>query len=110
MVRSRGSREVTLDTVRAMDATGPTADASSLTSSDDPLRQFLDTNYVPLVCKMHVVQAQLATARAFLQGLEGPAAAACLRAMQECEREVHNKAALSLDDILEDVDDEEKEE
>ena len=64
----------------------------------------------PLVRKMHVVQAQLATARPFLQGLEGPAAAACLRAMQECEREVHNKAALSLDDILEDVDDEEKEE
>ena len=39
--------------------------------------------------KMHVVQAQLATARPFLQGLEGPAAAACLRAIMDGLPHVH---------------------
>ena len=103
--------EMTLSDVKKLPSERAAEIASSITSSDDPLRQFLDANYIPLVQKMQEVQEQLMIAKEFLKSSNDPHALNCLQTMEESAKKIREKSknALSLQDIIEDEDEDEEE-
>ena len=110
----RRDNEISLSTIRGLtDKSLEDKLASSMTSSDDPLRQFLDTNYIPLLEQFQVVQAQLSIAKDYSKpGAERDheeSVQTCLAAMDRRVDELREKAGaatMTLEEIIEEDDDE----
>jgi hypothetical protein len=113
----RRDNEVPLSTIRGLtDKSVEDKLTSSMTSSDDPLRQFLDTNYIPLLEQLQVVQAQLSIAKDYLKSRverdDEESAQTCLAAMDRRAGELREKAGaatMTLEEIMEEEDDENEE-
>ena len=114
----RRDNEISLSTIRGLtDKSGVTDKlASSMTSSDDPLRQFLDTNYIPLLEQLQVVQAQLSIAKDYLKSRaerdDEESAQTCLAAMDRRAGELREKAGaatMTLEEIMEENEDDNEE-
>lgn len=108
----RRDNEVSLSTIQGLTDKSGVQDrlASSMTSSDDPLRQFLDTNYIPLLEQLQIMQAQLSIAKDYLKTRDDEESAqTCLLAMDRRASEIREKAdaaTMSLEEIMEEDGDE----
>ena len=113
----RRDNEVSLSTIRGLtDKSVEDKLASSMTSSDDPLRQFLDTSYILLLEQLQVVQAQLSIAKDYLKSRaerdDEESAQTCLAAMNRRAGEVREKAGaatMTLEEIMEEDEDDNEE-